>query len=352
MKWIGQENEEVPRGSSLGSRAGRGSVSTPSSFADSVNQTPSSNPFGISSGQTPTLFGALTNLLNAWSGEHMTNAEVERNQMQMQNQEDIYQRQVTGMQNAGLNPALMYQSGAQSAPSAPATSTPGMNMSDIMSLITLKPTIENIKSQSQRNRDEGKAALINALSGQRNAGANEMNAETNRMRQEVDAWLAKSQISLNEAQIDKLAADTAQVNLFCQQLPERLELLRQQVGAQQSQAVAALQSSIAALRQAAVAEKLSDAEIAFKESQTILNWAVKEGYDIVNRHLDAKTMAEIKELQKRGDFLDASAKNLDRNAKVQWAETIGRYVGSAAQITSSVMSVVSGMPVKAAPIEF
>lgn len=107
------------------------------------------------------LIGALKSWLYSMTGEHMPNADVERNAMQMQNQEDIFQRQVTGMQNAGINPALMYNSGASSGPSAPAPTVPGLNMSDIMQAMLLdkqgrllESQIRNTDTQTDREAQE------------------------------------------------------------------------------------------------------------------------------------------------------------------------------------------------------
>lgn len=126
---------------------------------------------GLESGDSsqPNLLSALTSWLNSMSGEHMVNADVERNSMQMQNVEDVYQRQVTGMQKAGLNPALMYQSGASSAPSAPAPSQPGLNMSDIMQALLfdkqsalLDSQIRNTNAKTDREVEEtNRLKLIN-----------------------------------------------------------------------------------------------------------------------------------------------------------------------------------------------
>lgn len=94
----------------------------------------------------------LGSFINSQTGAHMSNADVERNEMQMQNQEDIFQRQVSGMQKAGLNPALMYQSGVGSAPSAPAPTQAGMSMSDLMNAFLLTRQAKLLDAQT-RNTD-------------------------------------------------------------------------------------------------------------------------------------------------------------------------------------------------------
>lgn len=105
------------------------------------------NAFGISPGEIGS-FGTnhLNNLVNSFTGAHMTGAQVEANELSMQNVHDQYSQQVSGMQDAGLNPALMYKGGAAS--SAPQASTsPALGMSDLMSLITLPLQMKMMKSQ-------------------------------------------------------------------------------------------------------------------------------------------------------------------------------------------------------------
>lgn len=85
---------------------------------------------------------SIANAIDSWvdvqTQKDVTGRDVALNEMTMQNQEDQYQRQVVGMQKAGLNPALMYQSGAGSAPSAqPASGGSPMSMSDLMQMMLL-----------------------------------------------------------------------------------------------------------------------------------------------------------------------------------------------------------------------
>lgn len=128
----------------------------------------------------------LGSWLNAQTGAHMTNSEYERNEMQMQNQEDIYQRQVTGMQKAGLNPALMYDNPSGSAPSAPAPGQVGLNMSDLMQAVLLDKQGRLMESQI-RNTD----------------------AQTDRESQETERLklINKYYPQVTETQIDKMLSD-------------------------------------------------------------------------------------------------------------------------------------------------
>lgn len=104
---------------------------------------------------------AVDSLFNKFTDAGVTGGEVARNEMQMQNQEDIYQRQVSGMQKAGLNPALMYQSGASSAPSVDTGNSAVASMSDLMQLINLplqrkmlQSQIENVNANTQKQEAE------------------------------------------------------------------------------------------------------------------------------------------------------------------------------------------------------
>lgn len=327
-----------------------------------VGQSDGSNPIigNDTLKNLPTLFGALTNWLNNMSGEHMTNAEVERNQMQMQNQEDIYQRQVTGMQSAGLNPALMYQSGAVQAPAvSTGNSSVGASMSDLLQAFMIKPQMRVMQAQAEMYKKEGDAALMNAGANVRNAGSNErqagaaeMNAETNRMRQEIDAWKTKYDVQVDEATADKLAAETAQITLFTEQLPQRLAIMQQSADAQTKSAVASLQSALAATRQAAVAESLAPSEIALREARAYVEWANGDGQSIVNKYLDDKQMAEIKDLQKHAYMLDENAQYLHGEKKVQWMRTVTGYTQAACNIVNTGLGVATGMPARTAPIGF
>ena len=265
-----------------------------------------SSPFGSWFGKH---FPGFSNLWNKWTGAGLTEAETQANAFnaaEAQKQRDYeeymsntaFQRQTADMQAAGVNPALMYGNGSSgastpsgNAASSVSPSTGGLSMSDLLQLITLKPQIEQMRSVTKLNKEQGEAALINANANkknadtnvgnlrvnERNAGVAEFRAETDRLRQEIEAWVAKSDISVNEAKIDNLAANTAQIKLFTDQLPQRLAIMQQQADAQSAQAMASLNSSLAALRQAAVAEKLSDSEIAFRYSQAYVNWANGDG---------------------------------------------------------------------------
>lgn len=102
----------------------------------------------------------LSNFMKATTQSGVTQQQVELNDMQMQNVADQYGKEVEGMQAAGLNPALMYKSGATSAPTAPSPTSNG-SMSDLMQLVMLplnkkmlKAQIANVEADTQKKGAE------------------------------------------------------------------------------------------------------------------------------------------------------------------------------------------------------
>lgn len=298
----------------------------------------------------------VENFLKGQTGSGLTNADIQANEIQMQNQEDIYGRQVAGMQKAGLNPALMFQSGASSAPSVSPSQNIG-NMSELLQALMIPLQMKLMNAEVDKTKADAKAALMNAGANVKNAETNEgnldvnrgnldvnkMNAETNKMRASFEKLLAESNVEVNKERLGEISANAAQIRLFTEQMPERLELAKQEADAKTTSALASLNSSLAAIRQAAVAEKLSDSEIALREAMTAVQWANKEGQDIINSHLDEKTIQEIDTLAEQAKNFDASARNLDRNAKVQWTETIAGYLGAGARIMSGAGAIMGAL---------
>lgn len=94
---------------------------------------------------------AFNSLVNKYAEAGLTGQQAALNEMQMDNQRRQYAFNVQGMQEAGLNPALMYESGAQSAPSAPAP-TQGASMSDLVQLLLARKQ-SNLLDAQARNTD-------------------------------------------------------------------------------------------------------------------------------------------------------------------------------------------------------
>lgn len=93
--------------------------------------------------------GGLENFWKGVTGTGLTQRDIAMNEMNMQNVEDTAAAQVAGYQKAGVNPALMYGSGASN--SAPQASDTGMsgNMSELMQLIMLPMQMKMLNAQAK-----------------------------------------------------------------------------------------------------------------------------------------------------------------------------------------------------------
>lgn len=158
----------------------------------------------------------VTNLVNRYTDAHATQGEVERNEMQMQNIEDTYQRQVTGMQNAGLNPALMYQNGASS--SAPSVNTSGsgsgLNMSDLMNLLLIKDQknlmqaqAENLRASANRNEKQAEKLGVEIGLVESKIKNSNLDVESKSISLEYQRRFADADLRIKEMSADKLGAE-------------------------------------------------------------------------------------------------------------------------------------------------
>lgn len=142
-------------------------------------------------------YGSMDNTLssvqNQFTQEGLTGQQKALNDMSMQNVEDQYQRQVTGMQKAGLNPALMYQSGATSAPNAPSGATNGMSMSDLIQAAMVPKQLKMMDAQTDN---------IKAAADQKRA-----QTETEGIRQEALRLANEYYPSVQEATLDKIFSE-------------------------------------------------------------------------------------------------------------------------------------------------
>lgn len=143
--------------------------------------------------------GGLTSLYNKETEAGLTGQQMAMNEMQMDNQRRQYAFQVQGMQEAGLNPALMYESGAQAAPSAPAASG-GMSMSEILQAMLFGKQSKLLDAQARN---------IDADTDKKNAETENMNLINQYYPEVTDTQIKKimSEIGLNDEQIKKIESD-------------------------------------------------------------------------------------------------------------------------------------------------
>lgn len=159
------------------------------------------------------------NMQKSMFGTGLTDAQKEANAWTAQREDTAYQRGVSDMQAAGLNPALMYGSAGSTSSSASTSPSDGASLSDMLGSAT---SLSQIQSMNVQNKVSQKQVSIS----QQNADTERFNAETERMKVEqgieesksrislnaVEELYKKSGIALNEKQADKLTAEINDLN--------------------------------------------------------------------------------------------------------------------------------------------
>lgn len=332
---------------------------------------PGASQDGIFGGSSA-LTNVLESLASRLTGNQLTGAEREANAFnaaEAQKSRDFteymtrnkYQMETQSMESAGLNPAMVYgggqlvptaTNGAQGTSVAPSEG----QMFDVLSTFMKLPAeIEEIRSAAQRNRDEGAAALetaaaatSNAQSQARQAAVSERIASVQEFRVAFEKSLAESNINVNNQQAEFLAKQAQKCQKEFEQMDDYLAVAQQNADANSKSALAALQSAMAAVRNAATNEYLSSYQSAMMRGQAMLAWAQGEGQNIVNQRLDERTKAEVDKLQKEGVKLDAEKNLIDKEGKKVSAEIVGIYTHAAAEVSEQannwVTSFVPSMP--------
>ena len=276
---------------------------------------------GGQGGKTNGFLDFFSNIFTKWSGSGMTDAEREsadyntkvgrenmelEKQMQLDifNETQSYEAQVRQMQQAGLNPALMFNGGAtQSVPSGPsaqpgtASASPSGEFPDILGLVKTIMGASQLKSENKLR-------------------------ESQSLKNEADAKLAdadtkKKTVETGILEIDKAWSETRNW-LYTQEGLSRIEKNLSDVKVNNGR-VELMGSEI----------KLNLADIRLKDSQRLLNEA-----DAVLKDLDAQKArallpyaveymrADILLKNATSEAQIASAESLHANALVNMAEAL------------------------------
>ena len=93
----------------------------------------------------------LSNWWKGFTGSGLTARDVALNQMNMQNVEDQSSAEVAGYKKAGVNPALMFSGGSNTAPSASSSGSVG-NMSELLQALMIPAQLRMLKAQTENVR--------------------------------------------------------------------------------------------------------------------------------------------------------------------------------------------------------
>lgn len=341
---------------------------------------------------------AIGDLLRGWTGSGLTTAQIQANQyntlerLEAQNfnhneavdarmwqqyvEENKYGWNTKSMQEAGLNPAMMYgggnlvgtaatgATGAVSPQQSTSPGGPGLSLEGLISgimalarmpleLKQLNADIAESKAAAQKSSDEGWAARYNAITNRMNAGTqkgelgvHERQVAVQEAQVEIQRMLANSDIKVNEEEAKKLAEETLYVADQRAQLPELLAIAEKNATTAQKQALAAMKQANAAAKQAEAAFQNALTNEYLSNYQTDYLYSQRLGQDVINKQneeimklLPEKLQAEVAELKARGYYFDENGKLANKNQALVTAKTIHEYEMLVADVARAVCQV-------------
>lgn len=293
------------------------------------------------------------------------NEAVDARMWQQYMESNKYSWNTESMQNAGLNPAMVYGGGnlvstnatgamgsssPGSAPSAPNTGSLVGLLDVLMTMMRMPSEIKRTQAEAQRARDEGAAALKNADSNARNAGANERNASTNEREVavheaelQIKKELKDNDIRLTDEQIRLMAEQRLNVAEVTKYVSKNYDVAVKNASSAEKQAIAAMRQADAAVQNAATNDYLST-------YQTDMMYSQRLGQDIMNgksdlelKYLPDKLAAEVKEFQARGFYFTAQGELANKNKALVTAQTIRQYELMVTDVANAVVNVAGAV---------
>lgn len=227
---------------------------------------------------TKTQGGVGTSIFAKLTGSELTGAEEEANafqaneaqknrDFQQQMSDTSYQRAVTDMQNAGLNPALLYGSGSNGAstPSGSMASSvspsSGSNIGDILQLLSFKKMLRNTDADTAQKSAEAFKAVEEGKDVAKNAEvrSEKLNIEQERLKLEQQA--REDAHNLNDKQIEFIDSQRNEI-------AERIKTYAAEIGLRISQAELAHEQALLAHASAYQIYEMVPYQQALMSSQT------------------------------------------------------------------------------------
>lgn len=310
------------------------------------------NPFGSS--------GALKSLWNKKTGSGLTGAELEANafsaeqaQKQMDFQQQMrntqYQSAVNDMRSAGLNPALMYGSGASgnAAPSGAAASSiapasDGGLLDLILDMKRLSIEQKSANADIALKEASAQAAIMNAWSNFRNAGSQERQAKVAEAKVGIEKMLADKHVQVDDATITKLAADASYVSELKEFVSKNYDILVKNANSLERQSIAAMRQADAAIQNAATQSYIADYSTDLMYSTALLNEVMRGEHKEILDKLPEKLRYEVQNLQKQGIIMDKQGRLIDKQGNLATAMQVKAYVSCATDVAKTVASFIPG----------
>lgn len=321
----------------------------------------------------------LSSIINKYTGAELTGAEREMNAFnsgEAQLSRDFteymarnkYSMETQSMQDAGVNPAMVYGGGSLVPTAANGAQAHGnasvAGTGDIFGILTqlmrMPHELELLDAQVKRNENEGYAALVRASADTRNAdsyarlaGVGEQGNELKqkeidikRKEVEIKERLADSQISLNDAEINKLAKESLYVEEQTSYIAKYYDIAVQNANSAEKQAAAAIMSARAHIAQAQAYGEQVQAYKRISESQAILNQILSQKEGIYRDYLPAELSAKIDEMKARGYYFNEAGDLCNKEGKLTDAKIIHEYVSIATEVATTVCNVVGTVVTK------
>ena len=262
-----------------------------------------------------------------------------------------YQRQVTDMQSAGINPALAMNGGVSTQATSNATGSASTQQSPMMSVVDMATTAANLKNlQAQRNLTDAQARLANA-----NANAVETENKYKDRYELAKAIGQEKANNLTEAQIKevnkRIEKAGEEINLLIKQAKteeERKNALAAQALVDQANAkqIEALTPVLVELKKAETNEAKARAAYAFAQA-AYQQGLIDEGYvKAIARQAGANAdEAEAVALRVSGDNAKRGLTDEMSNGESFYDGKFAKFVGSTLWQMADLFGSVLGISV-------